>query len=62
MFFHVQKNYFTTKRKQYKATADNPLPDGKFVNEMLSLFKKKNWILDSTKKICLTLWTSCSNL
>tara|TARA_B100000963_G_scaffold319282_1_gene301032 strand:+ start:121 stop:789 length:669 start_codon:yes stop_codon:yes gene_type:complete len=34
-----------------RATADNPLPDGKFVNEMLSLFKKKKLdFLDSTKK------------
>ena len=27
-----------------RTTADNPLPDGKFINEMLILFKK-NWII-----------------
>ena len=34
-----------------RATADNPLPDGKFLNEMLRLFKKKKIdFLDTTKK------------
>ena len=43
VFSRFKKNYFTTKRKfnNYKSYRDNPLPDGKFVNEMLSLFKKK---------------------
>ncbi len=34
-----------------RTTADNPLPDGKFINEMLRLFKKKKLdYLDTTKK------------
>ena len=34
-----------------RTTADNPLPDGKFINEMLRLFKKKKLdFLDTTKK------------
>ena len=34
-----------------RTTADNPLPDGKFINEMLKLFKKKKLdYLDTTKK------------
>ena len=34
-----------------RTTADNPLPDGKFINEMLRLFKNKKLdYLDTTKK------------